>query len=156
LRYKNDSGSLIARILQTRLVCRVGAPELRQRNAASRDQIGSCFSRVSIIASPIVELMEWGSDGVMNGEDFRQFPGAAGPMAKEANALIDKNAPWKMAKEGNAQSAFELLYDAAEALRIVAILISPVLSQAAYRMFDQRNWKMELEVPRERRTVFTR
>jgi len=77
-------------------------------------------------------------------------PGASARMAKEVNALIDKNAPWKMVKEGNAQSAIELLYDAAEALRIIAILISPVLPKAAHGIFDQLNWKIELSGKEER------
>ena len=95
-------------------------------------------------------MMEWGSDGVMMEKISANSPGASARMAKEVNALIDKNVPRKMVKEGNAQSAIELLYDAAEALRIIAILISPVLSQAAHRIFDQRNWKMELSGKEER------
>jgi methionyl-tRNA synthetase len=71
-------------------------------------------------------------------------------IANEVNALIDKNAPWKMVKEGNARSAIEFLYDASEALRIIAILISPVLPRAAHGIFDQLNWKMELSGKEER------
>jgi methionyl-tRNA synthetase len=71
-------------------------------------------------------------------------------IANEVNALIDKNAPWKMVKEGNARSAIEFLYDASEALRIIAILISPVLPKAAHGIFDQLNWKMELSGKEER------
>jgi methionyl-tRNA synthetase len=65
-------------------------------------------------------------------------------IAYDANALIDKNAPWKMVKEGNTQEAIEVLYDASERLRIIAIFLSPVLPKAAQRIFDQLNWKMEL------------
>jgi methionyl-tRNA synthetase len=35
-------------------------------------------------------------------------------------------------------------------LRIIAILISPVLSEAAHGIFDQLNWKMELSGKEER------
>src|SRR5438876_49668 len=44
----------------------------------------------------------------------------------------------------------ELLYDCAEALRILGILISPILPRAAHRIFDQLNWKMELSGKEER------
>jgi methionyl-tRNA synthetase len=40
--------------------------------------------------------------------------------------------------------------DAAEASRIIAILISPVLPKAAHGVFDQLNWKMELSGKEER------
>ncbi len=39
----------------------------------------------------------------------------------------------------------------AESLRIIAILISPVLPKAAHGIFDQLNWKMELERRKEER-----
>ncbi|HZD95916.1 MAG TPA: hypothetical protein VE133_16770, partial [Candidatus Sulfotelmatobacter sp.] len=44
----------------------------------------------------------------------------------------------------------DLLYDCAEALRILGILISPVLPKAAHRIFDQLNWEMELGGKEER------
>ena len=42
------------------------------------------------------------------------------------------------------------MYDLAEHLRIIAILISPVLPKAAHGIFDQLNWKMELSGKEER------
>ncbi len=46
-------------------------------------------------------------------------------------------------KEGQAEKVAEILYDLAERLRIIAILISPVLPQAAHGIFDQLRWKPE-------------
>ena len=43
-----------------------------------------------------------------------------------------------------------VLYQLAESLRIIAILISPVLPKAAHGIFDQLNWKMELSGKEER------
>jgi methionyl-tRNA synthetase len=37
-----------------------------------------------------------------------------------------------------------------KSLRIIAILITPVLPKAAYGIFDQLNWKMELSGKEER------
>ena len=43
-----------------------------------------------------------------------------------------------------------VLYYITESLRIIAILISPVLPEAAHGIFDQLNWKMELSGKEER------
>ena len=37
-----------------------------------------------------------------------------------------------------------MLYQLAESLRILAILVSPVVPKAAHGIFDQLNWKTEL------------
>ena len=71
-------------------------------------------------------------------------------IAHDVNALLEKNAPWKMAKQGNTGGAIEVLYDASGRLRIIAILLSPVLPKAAHGIFDQLNWKMELSGKAER------
>ncbi len=69
--------------------------------------------------------------------------GRAIQLATEANQQIEQTAPWKLMKEGQAETVAALLYDLAERLRIIAILISPVLPKAAHGIFDQLNWKME-------------
>ncbi len=53
-------------------------------------------------------------------------------------------------KEGQTRAVAEILYDLADRLRIIAILISPVLPKAAHGIFDQLNWKMELSGKEER------
>ena len=56
-----------------------------------------------------------------------------------------------MAKDPSKASELNrILYQAAESLRIIAILISPVLPKAAHGIFDQLNWKMELSGKEER------
>jgi methionyl-tRNA synthetase len=49
-------------------------------------------------------------------------------------------------KDGQTEQVAEILYELAERLRIIAILISPVLPRAAHGIFDQLNWKMEPEL----------
>jgi methionyl-tRNA synthetase len=71
-------------------------------------------------------------------------------IANDANQLIEKTAPWKMMKEGKRVEVAQILYDLAERLRIIAILISPVLPKAAHGIFDQLDWKMELTGKEER------
>ena len=60
------------------------------------------------------------------------------------NALIEKTAPWKLAKDpAQAEHLDAVLYTLAESLRIIAILLSPVLPRAAHGIFDQLQWKMD-------------
>ncbi|MEO6871426.1 MAG: class I tRNA ligase family protein [Chthoniobacterales bacterium] len=73
-------------------------------------------------------------------------PGRAIQLATEANQQIEQTAPWKLMKEGQAETVAGILYDLAERLRIIAILISPVLPHAAHGIFDQLNWKLEPEL----------
>lgn len=60
----------------------------------------------------------------------------------ECNRYIDVEAPWKLAKDpAQAERLDQVLYFLCESLRIVGILISPVLPNAAHGIFDQLNWK---------------
>ena len=69
------------------------------------------------------------------------------------NQAVDKDAPWTIAKsksemaEKQLDAVFSYLMDA---LRIIAILISPALPRAAHGIFDQLNWKTELRGKEER------
>ena len=71
-------------------------------------------------------------------------------ISNEANQRIEKTAPWKMMKEGQTEAVAKILYDLVERLRIIAILISPVLPNAAHGIFEQLNWKMELRGQEDR------
>lgn len=60
------------------------------------------------------------------------------------NAVIESNAPWKLAKDPSQADRLDtVLYSLAESLRIIAILLSPVLPKAAHEIFDQLNWRMD-------------
>jgi methionyl-tRNA synthetase len=65
-------------------------------------------------------------------------------LATEANQFIERSAPWRLAKQNESVALDSALYQLAESLRIIAILVSPVLPRAAHGIFDQLNWKMEL------------
>jgi len=74
-------------------------------------------------------------------------------VAAMLNRLIEEKQPWALAKAKNSDKQEELnavLYTLVESLRIIAILISPVLPEAAHGIFDQLNWKMELSGKEER------
>jgi methionyl-tRNA synthetase len=64
-----------------------------------------------------------------------------------SNKLVEIAAPWKLVKEANREAELHaVLYHLAEALRIIAILLSPVVPKAAHGIFDQLNWKMKPEL----------
>jgi methionyl-tRNA synthetase len=72
-------------------------------------------------------------------------------IAERCNTLVERISPWKLAKQKeNAQQLDAVLYHLVESLRIIAILVSPVLSEAAHGIFDQLNWKTELSGKEER------
>jgi methionyl-tRNA synthetase len=71
-------------------------------------------------------------------------------IAYRANQLIEERAPWKMMKVAKNKEVSHLLYNVTEALRIIAIVLSPVLPKGAHGIFDQLNWKMELSGKEER------
>jgi len=71
-------------------------------------------------------------------------------LTTEANQFIEQSAPWKMAKQNESTALDAVLYELAESLRIIAVLISPVLPKASHGIFDQLNWKIELSGKEER------
>jgi methionyl-tRNA synthetase len=72
-------------------------------------------------------------------------------LCTEANQHIEQTGPWrlsKLEKEGDATAKGQIdsiLYALAETLRISAILLSPILPEAAHGIFDQLNWMRELK-----------
>ena len=65
---------------------------------------------------------------------------AAIGLATRCNELIDKQKPWTLAKDpGRSDELDAVLYELVESLRIIAILIAPVLPNAARGIFDQLN-----------------
>ena len=63
--------------------------------------------------------------------EFNRVLEAIGSVVQAANQHIDKSAPWKLAKdEANRLLLDTVLYDAAEALRLVALMLAPFMPQA--------------------------
>jgi methionyl-tRNA synthetase len=58
-------------------------------------------------------------------------------LAVEANQFVEQTKPWALAKAGDDNALDASLYHLAEALRIIAILLSPVLPKAARGIWDQ-------------------
>ena len=70
---------------------------------------------------------------------------AAALEVVRGNQIVDATAPWKLAKDPTQGDKLDhFFYDMCERLRVIAVLISPVLPQAAHGIFDQLNWKTDL------------
>lgn len=62
-------------------------------------------------------------------------------LVTEANQFVERNAPWKLAKEpGNEARLDGIFYHLTEVIRLIAIMISPVMPKAAAGILEQLNW----------------
>lgn len=94
----------------------------------------------SPLAAQSVELVRGYSDA-MSSYEISFAMARVGEFATACNTYIEMAAPWKLAKDSNrADKLDHVLFALAEALRIIAILISPVLPVAAREILYQLNW----------------
>ena len=64
-----------------------------------------------------------------------------------ANKYIDETMPWKLAKDAaQVQSLANVLYNLAESLRIIGILIAPFMPATAQKICDQLKISPELKL----------
>src|SRR5947208_15056396 len=80
----------------------------------------------------------------MSSHEIQAAMERVGEFVTTCNAYIEMTAPWKLAKDPERAEALDhALYVLAEALRIIAILVSPVLPNAARGILFQLNWSDE-------------
>src|SRR3984885_940788 len=78
--------------------------------------------------------------------EFSRGLEAAWGLLSALDKFIVQKAPWKLARQPEAQADLDAtLYTAAEALRIAAVLLSPVLPQAAPKIWTQLGMTEPLE-----------
>ncbi len=59
-------------------------------------------------------------------------------FVRRCNKYVEENAPWELAKKPESKTRLDaVLYNLAESLRIITILIAPFMPQAAERMWSQ-------------------
>ena len=80
----------------------------------------------------------------MSGHEIHAAMERVGEFVTICNTYIEMTAPWKLAKDPERAEALDhALFALAEALRISAILISPVMPNAAVEILRQLNWNDE-------------
>lgn len=62
-------------------------------------------------------------------------------LAAEVNRYLEQSAPWTLAKAGEAGRVATILYTAAEALRICALLLWPVMPERMATLWQQLGWQ---------------
>ncbi len=67
--------------------------------------------------------------------DFATGFGAVWDLIRATNSYIEDRAPWALHKSGDALATAEVLGDCLEALRIIAVLASPVIPNAAAELW---------------------
>jgi methionyl-tRNA synthetase len=73
----------------------------------------------------------------MNRLDYSTGFGAVWQLVKDTNAYIEERQPWATHKAGDAAKTAAVLGDCLEALRIVALLASPVIPRAAQALWSR-------------------
>ncbi|HEX5432185.1 MAG TPA: methionine--tRNA ligase, partial [Bryobacteraceae bacterium] len=99
--------------------------------------------RIAHVARGAVELTLEAFDLL----DFSRALEAVWTLISAVDKYIVEQAPWKLAKSGDISSAQldETLYTAAEALRVVTALMSPVIPESAAKIWSQLGFKTKLE-----------
>ena len=77
-------------------------------------------------------------DGHMLDVELSQGLASVWEIVDAANKYLVEREPWALAKDdGRRAELAEILYEAAETLRVLAILIQPIMPSAAQRLWDQ-------------------
>ena len=138
----NGLGNLLNRSLN---MMRRYSPDFTRREI-NRDLVPARFSPKHAWEETLPRFRD-----CMNSADCSQALREIHVFATSCDMFIESAKPWLIAKEENKSAHLsEVLYQVIESLRIIAILISPVLPQAAHGIFDQLNWKTEFSGKEER------
>lgn len=83
-------------------------------------------------------------DKAMNELQFNEALEEIWKVIRRANKYVDETMPWKLAKdESQKEQLNAVLYDLADTLRVVTIMISPILHNTADKIFAQLNTPKE-------------
>ncbi|MEK7665835.1 MAG: methionine--tRNA ligase [Patescibacteria group bacterium] len=111
-------------------------------------ELGNLVQRVLIMAqkygvasAPKIELSidGWTKDYTSAMNEFRLHDGLqeAGRIVREANQLIDKQAPWKLAKDGKREELEQVLNELLTMIHAVACMLEPFMPTTSERIFSQ-------------------
>ena len=120
----NDFGNLLSRV--TTLIHKNYAGEIPDPGELSEQELSikSKSEELNILVKKLIGDMKI-NEAI---EEIMQF-------IRNVNKYMEKNAPWKMVKEDK-ENAGRVLYTAGEALRIGAVLLSPVMPNRTLILLD--------------------
>ncbi len=85
--------------------------------------------------------------GAMDAQAFHQALGAIIALASEANEKIDREAPWALKKDGTDEALtrmHQVLYELADDIRVIAVLLQPFVPDSAAKILDQLQLSEEM------------
>ena len=114
----NDLGNFMNRV--TKFILKQENPVIpkpSEKNEDDKEFTKEVLDAVGAMESSIVNMrLDKGVEAVLG-------------AVRAGNRYMDKTAPWKLAKEGNTKRLNSVLYNAAEALRIISGLLYPVIPE---------------------------
>ncbi|KRL63309.1 methionine--tRNA ligase [Lactobacillus psittaci] len=105
---------------------------------ASQDDLGSDLAKVA--NETIVEYQKQ-----MDALHFSQALDAIWKFVGRANKYIDETTPWVLNKEGKTEELARVMANLAESLRLIAIMISPIMTESPAKIFAQLGLNFEDE-----------
>lgn len=98
--------------------------------AAKKDQFGADLAKTA--ADVITEYKKQ-----MDSLHFSKALDAIWNLVARANKYIDETTPWTLNKEGKKEQLSAVLSNLAESLRLIALLISPIMTKSPVEIFKQ-------------------
>ena len=137
-RYHDDLGNDLGNLLN-RVLAMIG----RYRDGVIP---APCAPETELLEAATAAAQEW--EKVTETFDFSTGLKAIWSFLGVANRYVDQQAPWALAKAGDQVNLDRVLYASAEALRMAAVLIAPVMPSTADAIEKQlglTNWRRTWE-----------
>lgn len=112
----NDLGNMLSRVVKMTVKQFDGTvPSPGAENDDDKELKDAVLKAVEVMKSSVPEMkLNNGIEEVMN-------------AVRAANRYIEKTAPWSLAKSGDTARLSTVMYTAAEALRFISVLLSPIM-----------------------------
>ena len=132
----NNIGNLLNRTLN--MLVKYFDGEIKEEFLSSND------SPIAKLATNAVNEVEEKLDGF----EVSEAASAIVDFSNAVNKYVTDNAPWTLAKEEKMEECGEVLYNTLEAMRIIAILLSPYCPNISAEILKQLNEKEDFKISR--------